>query len=59
MQKWKDAMKEADLAGEFGVNAAIALRVAHGAARRKREADGLAESQASFQFESPSLLGRM
>ena len=49
-------MKEADLAGEFGVNAAIALRVAHGAARRTRDADGWAESLAS-QFESQSLMG--
>jgi hypothetical protein len=57
VQKGKDAMKEADFAGELGVNTAIALRVAYGAARRKREADGLAESQASFQFESPSLPG--
>jgi hypothetical protein len=57
LMKGKDAMKVADFAGEFGVNAAIALRVSHGAARRKREADGLAESQASFQFDSPSLLG--
>ena len=57
VQKGKDAMKEAALASEFGVNAAIALRVAHGAARRTRDADGWAESLASSQFESLSLTG--
>ena len=56
-QKGKDAMKEADLANEFGVNAAIALRGAYGAARRTWGGDALAESQASLTFDSQPLLG--
>ena len=57
VQKGKDAMKEAALASEFGVNAAISLRVAHGAARRTRVEGGLAESQASLTYTSQPLMG--
>ena len=57
VQKGKCAMKEADLASEFGVNAAISLRVAHGAARRTRVEGGLAESQASLTYTSQPLMG--
>ncbi len=57
VQKGKCAMKEAVLASEFGVNAAISLRMAHGAARRTRVAGGLAESQASLTYTSQPLTG--
>jgi len=48
---------EAALTNDFGVNAAISLHVAHGAPRRTQDAGGWAECQASFQFESQSLVG--
>jgi hypothetical protein len=57
VQKGKCAMKEADFASEFGVNAAISLRMAHGAARRTRVEGGLAESQASLTYTSQPLMG--
>jgi len=57
IMKGKCAMREAHLANEFGVNASIALRVAHGAARRRRDAGGWAESQASLTYTSQPLIG--